>query len=158
MPVVYPDQKITDKKRVVKWIEGYLTEEDNNIGDVGDLICKICPSSHTNEGFIQDIAYKMQRTGKYDLKIEHGGVARYLVWPIPRKKWNERKPFLFAFSICAITIGLTVLGEWIISPKEIPPHSQQDTRQDSLLRHLTDTLKNYQLKPVDTKSPKTVGQ
>ena len=95
-------KNITDKNEIVRLTKEYLTNH-NNLIDLTGFINDNCPDTHTHSAFVRDIANKMKRTGKYDI-IEQENGQRFLVYPLPKKPFQQR----FWFPIAVFT-GLNPL-------------------------------------------------
>lgn len=137
---------ITDKNEIIKLAKEYLKE--NSFLDLRDLCEKNCPPSHSGiTTFVRDIAYKMRRIGDFEIQVKNiydDLTFEVLVWPVPHKSWTVRYPFLFAISMAFIGAGLALLGEWQISKWQGRGQHQLDSRQDTSIQILTDSITNVQ--------------
>ena len=131
------------KPEIIKLVKEYLIE--NSLIDLTGFIHNDLniPEPDGNTAFVRDIANRMKRTGEYDM-IEQENGKRFLVYPLPRKKWTERNPFWHdvILSICAAV--LTLFVGWLLQISDSRQQTQRDTQQETDIRKLNDSLKEVQ--------------
>lgn len=135
---------ITDKDEIIKLAIEYLKE--NSICDLRDICDKNCPPSHSRiTTYVRDIAYKMRRTGDFEIQIkniDNDLTFEVLVWPVPHRSWTVRKPWLFA--LVMVVIGGLV--SWLVAVATPKGPNLSDSQLQKLQSTQSDSLNILQRK------------
>ena len=82
---------LTDKDEIVRIVSDRL-KKDSFI-DLSQFVYDNSSETHHVHSFVRDIAYKLKRTGDFDI-IEQENRNRLCIIPTQHKTWGERNPLL----------------------------------------------------------------
>lgn len=134
----YPDLRITDKDEIIKKAKQYL--KDNSFIDLYFFIHDNMGYKDAPDSFVRDVAYKMVGTGSYEMVHTDHSQYFYLI----NKKWLFRHPIMYGAIVAVISAGLAVVVSIATRQDRSRLELLRETRQDSLIHNLTDSIKTLQ--------------
>ena len=140
----------TDKDKIIILAQDYL--KTNSLIDLTGFIHNDMkdPYPAADSSFVRDVAFKMERIGKYEV-IELDNWGRFYVKILPEKLLRDRKPLLFQFIVIFVTIIVSSVATVIVQGFQNQQRNQEQYLQSVHLSHLSDSLQMIQTDLLELK-------
>jgi hypothetical protein len=132
--------RITDKDEIIRLAEEYL--KTNSRLDILSFIRNDMGYHDSPDTFITDVAYKMERTGKYEVVRENFPVYLDIkALPVKEKTWGETHPIKYEVLKALITAVFSLLVGYILYLLANQKQDQLDNQQTLRIQQISDSIR-----------------
>jgi hypothetical protein len=142
--LLYPDRRVTDKGEIIGFAKQYLKE--NSFIDLYWFIRNDMGYKDVPHSFVRDVAYKMVGSGNYEMAHTDYEQYFYLI----KRKWLFRHPLVYGGIVALISGALALIVAIATRQDQSRLELRRETRQDSLLHNLNDSVNTLQKRISDS--------